>query len=54
MYNVITRRVCVTTVVVEKQYLLHILNCVSSKAHAPYYIAICGISSCTILYHIVS
>ena len=24
------------------------------KAHAPYYIVICGVSGCTILFHIIS
>jgi len=24
------------------------------KAHAPYYIVICGLSGCTILFHIIS
>jgi hypothetical protein len=39
---------------VEKQYVLHIMSVCSlsypaCKAHAPYYIVICGLSGC---YHI--
>jgi hypothetical protein len=56
-YNVILRCVRVTTVLVEKQSVLHIVSvCVSSlsytacKAHAPNYIVICGLCCYTIFY----
>jgi hypothetical protein len=56
--NVTSRRVRVTIVAVEKQ-LLHMLSvCNLSysafKAHAPYYIAVCGLSGSTIFFHIIS
>jgi hypothetical protein len=59
-HNVILSRVHVTIVVV-KEYKYYIFwDCVCSlsyppcKAHAPYYIVICGLSGCTIFSHIVS
>ena len=58
-YNVTIRRVSVTNVAVEKQNVLHILCvCVNSlsyparKAHATYYIVICGLSGFTLFLHI--
>jgi len=61
MCNVTYRRVRVTTVAEEKQYVLSILNvCVCSlsypacKARAPYYFIVCGLSDSTILFHIIS
>jgi hypothetical protein len=60
-YNVIVERVRVISVTVGKQKVLHILNvCVCSlnypafNARAPYYIAICGLSGCTIFFHIIT
>jgi len=58
-YNVIARRIRLPTVAVEKQYVLHILSVRSLRyperyAHAPYYIAICGLSGCTIFFYIIS
>ena len=53
------RRFRVTIVAVEKQQVLYSL-CVCSlsyparKAHAPYYIVICGLSGCTTFFHIIS
>jgi hypothetical protein len=58
--NVTLRRVRVTIVVVEKEYLFAILSvCVCSliypscNAHAAYYV-ICGLSESTIFFHIIS
>ena len=56
--NVTWRRVRVTIVAVEKQYVLRILSVCSfsyptCKAHAPYYIVICGLSGCTKFFHIL-
>jgi hypothetical protein len=53
------RRVRVTTVEVEKQQVVHILSFCSlsylaRKAHAPYYIVICGLSGSNIFFHIIS
>jgi hypothetical protein len=54
--NVARRRVRVTTVTVEKEYSECVCNLSypACKAHAPYYIAICGLSGCTIFFHIIS
>jgi hypothetical protein len=46
--KVTLRRVHVAIVAVEKQQVLHIvssLNYPACKAHAPYYIVICGLTS---------
>jgi hypothetical protein len=60
--NVTLRRVRATTAAVEKQQVSHILCvCVVCLAlvirhamHAPYYTVICGLSDCTIFFHIIS
>jgi hypothetical protein len=57
--DVTLRRVRVTIVAVEKPKVLHIpsvcsLSYPECKAHAPHYIVICGLSGCTIVYHIIS
>ena len=60
--HITLRHVCVTTVAVEKQYILTTLSdclysCLSyltRNAHAPYYIAICGPSGSTIFFYINS
>ena len=58
-YNVTRRSVRETTVAVEKQYVLE-TECVCSpsdparKAHAQYYIVICGLSGCTVFFDIIS
>jgi hypothetical protein len=60
MYNVILGVVHATIVRVEKQYEFHIfglfcsLNYPACNAFVPYYIAICGLSGCTISFHITS
>jgi hypothetical protein len=57
--NVPMRRVRVTTTVVEKNKYCIIWVCVfsfrypSRKAHALYYIVICGLCGCTLLFHII-
>jgi len=60
-YNVALRSVRVTIVTVESLQVLHILSvCVCSlsypacNAHEPYFIVICGLSGCTIFFHIIS
>jgi len=56
LYNVRLRRVRVTIVAVRsnKYYIFSVCVCSLSyparKAHAPYYIAIGGLSSCTIFF----
>jgi hypothetical protein len=57
-YNVTFRRVCVITVALEKHYyIFRACVCVfiypACKAHAPYFIVICGLSGCTISFHII-
>jgi hypothetical protein len=58
-YNVTWRSVRETTVAVEKQYVLE-TECVYSpshparKAHAPYYIVICGLPGSTVFFDIFS
>jgi hypothetical protein len=59
MYNVTFRHVSVTIVVVEKQYVLYIVSVCSLRytacsAHAPYFIAKCGLSVCTTYFRINS
>jgi hypothetical protein len=66
MYHVTLRRVRVTTVAMQKHdyYILCVCVCVCvcvcslsyppCKAHASYYIVICGLSSSTIFFHIIS
>ena len=57
--NVPMRCVRVTTTVVEKNKYCIIWVCVfsfrypSRKAHAVYYIVICGLCGCTLLFHII-
>jgi hypothetical protein len=59
MYNVTLRRVCVTSCRV-KAACITFSECVCSlsypacKAHAPYYIVICGMSGSTVVFHIIS
>ena len=62
--TVILRGVRVTIIAVENNeyYIFCVCVCVcvcslsypSRKAHAPYYIAICGLSGCTVIFHIIS
>ena len=58
-YNVTLMRVRVNTVAVEMLYYIFCV-CVCNlsypvcKAHAPYYIVICGPSDCTIFLHYIS
>jgi len=60
MYNNILRRVRVTIVTVNniKYYIFWVWVCSiiypAYNAHAPYYILICGLSVCTIFFHIIS
>jgi hypothetical protein len=56
-----------TTVVVEKQYVLHVLSvsvclcfvcvcspiCPACEARVSNYIAICGLSGCTLFFHFI-
>ena len=58
--NLTLGRVRATIVVVGKQWALHILSvCISSlchpacNAHAPYHFINCGLSGCTIFFHIM-
>jgi hypothetical protein len=61
-YSVILRWVLVTILAVEKQgnkyYVFWVRVCSlgypACKAHAQYYIVICGLSGCTIFFHIIS
>ena len=58
-YIITLRRVRVNFVVLERLSIRHSL-CISSlsylasKEHAPYYVAICGLSGSTILFNITS
>jgi hypothetical protein len=60
MCNMTLRDICITTVVMEKQQVLHILSCgyilsyPACKVYVPYYIVICGLSSSTICFYIIS
>ena len=62
MYYVTMWRVRITTVTVKKPDVLQIMSvylCILSlvicmQAHASYYIAICGLSGYTLLFHIIS
>ena len=56
--NVTLKRVRVTTVSVERQYVLRIVRVCSlsypaCRAHAPYYIVNCGVSACIIFFLII-
>jgi hypothetical protein len=57
---IIIRRIRVTIVAVKKRPSITHYECVSSlsyppcKAHAPYYIAICGLPGSTVFFHIIS
>ena len=59
-YNVTLKHVHITTVAVEQQYVLHNLSTnfslryPASKAHALYYIVICGPSGYTAFFYIIS
>jgi len=55
MYNVTLRRVPVTIVVVEKQWVLHILSVALGiqLAMRMRHIAICGLSASTTFSHII-
>jgi hypothetical protein len=54
------RRVIVTIFAVEKQWVLYILivclqlTFVACNAHGPYYIFVCGLFGCSLLFHIFS
>jgi hypothetical protein len=57
----VMRRVRVTIVAVEKaisitycELCVYSLSYPACKAHASYYIVICGLSGCTIFFHIIS
>jgi len=54
--DVTLRRVPATMVIVDKQYVLsiQILRYPACKAHAPYYIVVCGLSGYAIFLHIIS
>jgi hypothetical protein len=57
--NVTLWRFSLTVVAIEKQEVLHMLSACSliyqaCKAHALYYIDICGLSGFTIHFHIIS
>lgn len=58
--NMTLRHIRITIVVTKKEEVLHILSVWSGachpacKAHAPYYIVICGLSVSTIFFHIIS
>ena len=57
MCNVTLRRVPVTVVAEKsnKYYIFRVCVCSLSyaarKAHAPYFIAVCGLSDCIIFFH---
>jgi hypothetical protein len=57
-YNVIVRHVCVTIVAFGRHYYLSwvcvcSLSYPASKACAPHFIVICGLSGCTAFFHII-
>jgi hypothetical protein len=60
MYNVTLRRFRLTIVAMGNNGLLHIRVCVCNlsypacKAHAPYYIVMCGLSGSAIFLNIIS
>ena len=58
-YNIILRHVCITVVTVSsKYYIFKVCVCSFSnpacKAHAQYYVVICGLTASTIFFHIKS
>ena len=59
MYNVTLRRICLTSCRVKAACITFSkrVGCLSypvCKAHAPYYIVICGMSGSTVVFHIIS
>jgi hypothetical protein len=60
MCNVRVKRIRLTIIAEEEQELFNVwayvcsLSYPASKAHAPYYNVICGLSGCTMFSHIIS